>query len=379
MQPASLRRAWKTHAFLHALSGLTSTPSAMQRSALTFADEQAARESISSTAVSHASRTALPENSSERPTNATSGLQPSEFLRRLSRGCSSSKTSLGCSATCPEGRSLICDGLGTSCLARSCLKRQPSEVHSEGSGCSSWPTAKVGCHGEPGAGERHETVLSIVENWNTPSTEDHKSDGPNAMGRHGTEEMLTSDQRLRNQAALWPTPAGMVTTDASGKLGGEFAKSVEATVAMWRSPATTDVGTPIEKLTAADGSSPQIGHRMYREGPDGERINQTQSLALQIELWNSPAASDHKGSTKPGQRRGQPSEQTEASLTGLQAQPPATNGSESLPSDPTSRRRLNPRFVEHLMGVPNGWTQLASMNSEVWETWLSRSKALLHS
>ena len=66
-------------------------------------------------------------------------------------------------------------------------------------------------------------------------------------------------------------------------------------------------------------------------------------------------------------------------LTGPQVQPPATNGSESLPSVPTSRRRLNPRFVEKLQGCPEGWVQLEPMNSEVWETWLSQSKALLRS
>jgi hypothetical protein len=46
------------------------------------------------------------------------------------------------------------------------------------------------------------------------------------------------------------------------------------------------VGTPIEALTSKDGGAPQIGHRMYRKGKNGEAINQTQTLGLQAQLWS---------------------------------------------------------------------------------------------
>jgi hypothetical protein len=178
----------------------------------------------------------------------------------------------------------------------------------------------------------------------------------------------------------------------------------------WRSPSTTDVGTPIDKLTAADGTEPKIGHRMYRKGETGERINQTQSLALQVNLWNSPAgggggsvsrggdrideplltkqaeqatlwasasASDHKGSSKLGQRRGQLSEQTEC-LTGTQDQPAETSGSESSPSVPTSPRpRLNARFVSWLMGFPPGWESLRPLKPTSYERWVTQSSRLV--
>jgi hypothetical protein len=38
--------------------------------------------------------------------------------------------------------------------------------------------------------------------------------------------------------------------------------------------------------------------------------------------------------------------------------PPIPDGQPSSESAPTSRRRLNPRFVEWLMGFPIGWTEL---------------------
>jgi hypothetical protein len=54
--------------------------------------------------------------------------------------------------------------------------------------------------------------------------------------------MLTSDQRLRNQAATWKTPHGMANMDASGKHGGagggEFAKQANN----WPTPNTPSGG-----------------------------------------------------------------------------------------------------------------------------------------
>jgi hypothetical protein len=42
------------------------------------------------------------------------------------------------------------------------------------------------------------------------------------------------------------------------------------------------------------------------------------------------------------------------------------HGSESLPSAPTSRRRLNPAFVDWLMSLPPGWTDYAPAQTASW-------------
>lgn len=47
--------------------------------------------------------------------------------------------------------------------------------------------------------------LSSQSTWNTPSTEDHKTDGPEVLGRYARGEAMTCDMRLRNQAMMWPT------------------------------------------------------------------------------------------------------------------------------------------------------------------------------
>jgi len=105
---------------------------------------------------------------------------------------------------------------------------------------------------------------------------------------------------------------------------------------LWRTPATTDVGTPLSKLTTKDGGPPQFGRRMYRDGKDGSRINQTQSLGLQALLWHS-----------------------------LRIQTTEKDGQESLPSRP----QLNPLFVEWLMGWPLGWTACGRAATESYRQW----------
>lgn len=63
---------------------------------------------------------------------------------------------------------------------------------------------------------------------------------------------------------------------------------------------------------------------------------------------------------------------------GLQAQPMLTDGEESSESALTSRRRLNPTFVEGLQGWPLGWTSLVVTDCESWGTASSPSKRLEH-
>lgn len=205
---------------------------------------------------------------------------------------------------------------------------------------------------------------SLLRNWHTPSTEDHKSDGPRALGRYGTPEMLTSDQRLRNQAMTWPTarreggesagnhpgatdsltgatrnwmtPHGMHGTDHTGKTGrgGEFA----AQATQWQTPAT-------------DSFRSRGGDRKDEMGLD-----------QQARFFPTPSASEVR---QGYQRRppGMASRQNQKSLTTIaldlsRQAPIQTSGPPSSESGPTSRRRLNPRFVEFLMGFPSGWTEL---------------------
>jgi len=65
-------------------------------------------------------------------------------------------------------------------------------------------------------------------------------------------------------------------------------------------------------------------------------INVGRFLSVEVQRWPTPTKTDFKGSSKPGQRRGQLTEALE----------------------PNNPGRLNPDWVELLMGFPPGWTSL---------------------
>ena len=116
----------------------------------------------------------------------------------------------------------------------------------------------------------------------------------------------------------------------------------------------------------------------------GDRVNEM-GLDHQARLQGAtPAARAHKGAnsarhpTETGGGRkhmDQLSNQVEHSF--LPDQPTGTPGEKSSTPAPTSPRRLNPLFVEWLMGLPEGFTSLELISSEALETWLSRSRERL--
>jgi hypothetical protein len=141
-----------------------------------------------------------------------------------------------------------------------------------------------------------------------------------------------------------------------------------------------------------------------------------QAAAMQ---WPTPGANDHKDSAREGQRRGQLDEAAEqlwpthagsmtagedlratwkpgekptredgkvlqtalTTCTQIWASSPLDpanepDGPTSSPTDPTSRPRLNPAFVEWLMGLPTGWTDFAPLGTE-WCRWSRRMHSYL--
>jgi len=216
--------------------------------------------------------------------------------------------------------------------------------------------------------------------------------------------------------------------------GGESSPSDPTSPPLWRTPATTDVGVPPEKLVAKDGGPPKIGARMYRKQEDGsittssagEVISQSQTLGLQATMFTedlsvntsrsattpTPAtdSSSHAGSQwktphgmantdqygKTGGAGGEhqkqvmtwstpraacnvqnaknlppPSEGGRSSKPGLEDQiQPAT----PIPGQP--KAQLNPRFDEWLMGWPPGWTAFEPVATE-WCHWRQRMRFAL--
>jgi hypothetical protein len=77
--------------------------------------------------------------------------------------------------------------------------------------------------------------------------------------------------------------------------------------------------------------------------------------------WGTPTSRDWKDGASPSM------EAPTNGLLGRQAPRTAMPGDESLPPDQTSRRRLNPRFVEWLMGWPDGYLALTNSTFSVTE------------
>jgi hypothetical protein len=105
--------------------------------------------------------------------------------------------------------------------------------------------------------------------------------------------------------------------------------------------------------------------------------SETTYLGRQIQEWMTPLANDYKGSWKPGQRRGQLSEQTESSRQDQQI----PNGQISSDKPRGSRPRLNPMFTEFLMGAIPGWTIAAptSFVASAMESWYCKLLSHLRS
>jgi hypothetical protein len=54
--------------------------------------------------------------------------------------------------------------------------------------------------------------------------------------------------------------------------------------------------------------------------------------------------------------------------------PTAPLGEKSSESDPSSRPQLNPKFVEWLQGLPEGWTSAEPISSEALAIWFSHCR-----
>ena len=86
-------------------------------------------------------------------------------------------------------------------------------------------------------------------------------------------------------------------------------------------------------------------------------------------MWMTPdAGSEHFGPNRK-HGRGDPTLDAQASQFGLQAPETPKAGGESSNSAPILHLRLNPRFVEWLMGIPIGWLSLEPLGMGSYRQW----------
>jgi hypothetical protein len=185
---------------------------------------------------------------------------------------------------------------------------------------SMWATPRAedseSCGNHPGIKGGDSLTGQIRNRWATPTARDGES-GPGHGAMEGTES-------LRTEASKWPTPSAKCAEDSQTHRSGDRSEELLLTGAAksWRTPSSRDWKGP----SAAS----------WRERTDGDT---TPTLADQVESLDSGL-------------RSLPGPMTETD--GL-----STSDVSPAPSPP-SRRVLNPRFVEALMGWPLGWSAVCA-------------------
>lgn len=180
-----------------------------------------------------------------------------------------------------------------------------------------------------------------MEQGPTPRSEDSES-----AGNHpGAVDSLTGAM------GLWQTPASDSFRSRGGDRKDEQGLDQQARgFEQWGTPSSREWkgAHPEHALTRKDGKS-----RM-------------DLLGNQAVYWQTPTAGDEV-KTSSRMREGHHNSLKAQVLSGSQPFPPDPEtgrpGRESSPSTPSTRRVLNPVFVEMLMGWRPGWTSLEPLGS----------------
>ncbi len=205
-----------------------------------------------------------------------------------------------------------------------------------------WPTP----HGfQAGNGPDGNEFSTEIRQWKTPRASDGEKGGPNQRGSKG-------DLMLPSQAAQWGTPSAHERTLDQREVDHGIQLANQASE--WATPQAHDI---------------QVGNpnRVGRYGTTAGGRNLTDDAAN----WPTPRERDHKGEGYEDDLPSQASRQVQTPQTG---QPFSTSTRNS-----SRRTRLNPNFVEWLMGWPIGWTAIESTDSDSAETGSSHFKPSLYS
>ena len=200
-----------------------------------------------------------------------------------------------------------------------------------------WPTARredgESCGNHPGAVD---SLTGAVKTWATPNAHDGR--------RPGSDATSTQGANLKRDAELWTTPQAH---DQSGgdperaKRGCAEAgnKNLADDVTLWQTPAARDYRTP--------NRSPE------------QHADQLQNF-VEHSLQDQMILGGHglfKNSHGLPQHFPTPSASM-ATVQDLEQAATAGNSPDRPKYSSMEKRRLNPRFVEFLMGLPVGWTEL---------------------
>lgn len=218
-----------------------------------------------------------------------------------------------------------------------------------GSGCSSWPTPTKQEYKRRGPGSSQQGPTNITDTW-----EDAESRGnhPGAVGEWATPtsherthdpRQVDHGEQLANQVDLWYTPnGGRHVKGSEQRLKQGSNDSIESQAKLWQTPAT-------------DSFRSRSGDRKDEMGLD-----------RQSRFWPTPVSFDATGTERSPEALA--IAKTKGGCANLREvvsshpdQPTTKPGASCWCGDPgcdrpSHKRRLNPYFVEALMGFRPGWT-----------------------
>ena len=340
-------RTWNAGGWIRLLSGMTLQPSqAMSLAHSWIRSTLSQRDSLASRGQSQAAK-------KEPMTSDGSGLSYSDWFARYDPEASSWRTS---QVSFMEELNTFSETWPRSGSVRNgkVSERQTLARPIAGSGSSSWPTVRANDPEKRGniSNDPRHGLPAIAQHWATPVGHDHKS------------EKSTLGRSLGREAHQWQTPAAYLgkTRNPDGHKG-ENLLMLPGQAENWATPMAADSAQgDIENentkyVTTGTG-------RLRKISNNGE--SGSLRLAREVKHWATPTASDdeHKvtvNSSQPG-LVGEVDH-----FNGRPVHKALKVGGKLSKSDQTSLPRLNPKFVEWLMGWPEGWVGLTNSESSATE------------
>jgi len=254
---------------------------------------------------------------------------------------------------------------------------------------SSWRTPRAieyknpdQSHAQKAKGLPVEHLSAQTKTWGTP-TVDAISDRKNKYAQGGTP--------IAMQASSWATPQAFDMNDcqrsaealARAKTKGGC-KNLREEVSSWPTP---------RKVDTEDGNENNVeysnGH--FSEIRKSTQVRYGAKLCNATVAWPTPCSTEVRQGYQDRSRGKKGSQESLTTVvlkgeqcnnpTGPSAQVKNNNGSDSSKSDPTSpqplKKRLNPKFCEHLMGMPLGWSLPIPIDQNAYKHWETESSRLL--
>jgi hypothetical protein len=227
---------------------------------------------------------------------------------------------------------------------------------------------------------------NVAHLWPTPAERDHRTPNRAESQVRRAEGRELNGQQLPNFVAhLWATPTAMDSEQAGGRgaTGITRGPSLDRMSDLWQTPATDSFRSRSGDRKAEQGLDQQA--RTHWPTPTAEPYGSSQNGingiggANERPSANTPSLDRLSRSFLPPRATPTPGEQSSPSdSTSPLRLPPLTqtDSNSSTPPPRLLKAKLNPQFVEWLMGWPIGWTG-SGPAATAWCLWRQRMRFAL--